>query len=312
MRDPFFRPFSSSPRDTLLHRIRENLREVFAPVHNLPSSANGAPLHSVRWERSGGSNRAQSASLLTHAAVITALLVAAIHPPNVDKNKPPSDGPSGILSVPGDLLDELHSLNPREGRGSGGGKTPIPATSGDLLHVSSIQIVRPSLPPKRESIVPVPPTILDSAAPAVLISVNKIGLPWMRDDTNSPGPGDSNTIGNSKGKTMGDGPLDGPGGAGDSSSPYQPGVTLPTCVYCPEPQYTDEAREAKVQGRVTLRVLVGTDGRASQIQLTQGIGMGLDDRAVQSVRSWKFTPAHDATRRAVPSWITIEVIYRLI
>lgn len=111
---------------------------------------------------------------------------------------------------------------------------------------------------------------------------------------------------------MGDSKVDGPGGVGDSSSVYQPGVTMPTCVYCPDPQYTDEAREAKLQGRVTLRVLVGTDGRASQIQLMQGIGMGLDDRAVQSIRSWKFTPAHDATRRAVPSWITIEVIYRLI
>ena len=102
-------------------------------------------------------------------------------------------------------------------------------------------------------------------------------------------------------------------GQGDSyNGPYANSVTLPTCVSCPDPQYTDEAREAKLQGRVTLRALVGTDGRASQIQVVQGIGMGLDDRAVQSVRSWKFTPAHDGARRAVPSWITIEIIFRLI
>src|SRR5438552_18539157 len=107
---------------------------------------------------------------------------------------------------------------------------------------------------------------------------------------------------------------EGPGvGQGDSyNGPYANIVTRPACAYCPEPQYTDEAREAKLQGRVTLRVLVGTDGRASQIQVVQGIGMGLDDRAVQSVRSWKFTPAHDGARRAVPSWITIEIIFRLI
>jgi TonB family protein len=61
-----------------------------------------------------------------------------------------------------------------------------------------------------------------------------------------------------------------------------------------------------------LRVLVGADGRASQIQIVQGIGMGLDDRAVQSVRAWKFTPAHDGTRRPVPTWVTIEIIFRLI
>src|SRR5262249_12225591 len=142
--------------------------------------------------------------------------------------------------VPRGLLDELRSLNPSNGRGSGGGKVSILARAGNLLPISSIQIVRPSLPPKRESMVPVPPTILDATAPPVLASVNTIGLPWMRDDTNSPGPGDSNTIGNGRGKTMGDGQTDGPGGTGDSLLPYRRGVTLPTCIYCPDPQYTDE------------------------------------------------------------------------
>jgi len=40
--------------------------------------------------------------------------------------------------------------------------------------------------------------------------------------------------------------------------------------------------------------------------------MGLDDRAVQSVRAWKFRPAYDGARRAVPAWVTIEIIFRLI
>ena len=188
----------------------------------------------------------------------------------------------------------------------------MPATNGNLVPISAIQIVRPSLPPKRESMMPAPPTILDSSAPAVLTAVNKIGLPWMREDTGSPGPGDSNTIGNSNGRTNGDGPVDGPGGVGDSSSNYRPGTALPVCVYCPEPQYSEEAREAKLQGRVTLRVLVGADGRTARIQIVQGVGLGLDDRAVESVRSWRFNPAHDGTRRAVATWVTIEVVFRLI
>ena len=312
MRDPFFRPFDSSSRDSWLQRIRENFRQAFAPVRISPSSANGAPLRALRWEQSPRSRRAQSTSLLTHAAVIAALLLAAAHRPSHNP-KPPRPGEAGeVFPAPPDLLSTLRSLNPSDGRGSGGGRTPIPATAGNFVPVSSIQIVRPSLPPPREPVLPTPPTILDSSAPSVLISVNKIGLPWMRDDTNSPGPGDSDTIGSGKGTTMGDGTKDGPGGKGDSSLAYAPGVMLPTCIYCPDPQYTDEAREAKLQGRVTLRVLVGADGRASQIQIVQGIGMGLDDRAVQSVRAWKFAPARDAARRAVPDWITIEIIYRLI
>ena len=102
-------------------------------------------------------------------------------------------------------------------------------------------------------------------------------------------------------------------GQGDSyNRAYANGVTLPTCLYCPEPQYTEQAREAKLQGRVTLRVLVGADGRPSQVQIVQRVGLGLDERAVESVRAWKFIPAHDAARRAVPSWVTIEVVFRLI
>ena len=62
---------------------------------------------------------------------------------------------------------------------------------------------------------------------------------------------------------------------------------------------------------MTLRVLVGTDGRASQIRIVQGIGLGLDERAEQAIRGWKFVPAHDAAPRSVPAWVTVEAVFRL-
>jgi len=110
---------------------------------------------------------------------------------------------------------------------------------------------------------------------------------------------------------MGDGEKDGPGGQGSSLTKYSAGVTWPKCAYCPDPQYTDEAREAKLQGAVTLLVLVGADGRASQIRVVRGIGLGLEDRAVQAIRGWKFVPALDASRHAVPAWVTVEAMFRL-
>jgi outer membrane biosynthesis protein TonB len=56
---------------------------------------------------------------------------------------------------------------------------------------------------------------------------------------------------------------------------------------------------------------VAADGRAAQIRIVRGIGLGLDDRAVRSVRGWKFIPAHDAAHRAVPAWVTVETVFRL-
>jgi periplasmic protein TonB len=188
---------------------------------------------------------------------------------------------------------------------------PIPTTAGNFVPLASIQVVRPSLPPKQEAHLPAPPTILDPSAVPVLTSVSKIRLPWMREETNSAGPGDSNTIGGSSRKTMGDGPRDGPGGEGESQSKYRAGTTLPSCVYCPDPQYTDEARQAKLRGKVTLRVLVGGDGRASLIRIVRGIGLGLDERAEQAIRGWKFVPANDGARHAVPAWVTVEAVFRL-
>jgi len=60
-----------------------------------------------------------------------------------------------------------------------------------------------------------------------------------------------------------------------------------------------------------MRVLVGPDGRARDIQVTRGIGLGLDENAVRAVRGWQFIPAKDAARRPVTTWITIETVFRL-
>jgi TonB family protein len=313
MRDPLSHLFASrmSTRDSWFDRVRENFQQLLSPTKISLTSANGAPIHLLRLERSTRPGRAQSLSVLTHATVIAALALLAAHPP---AGKQDSFFPQTPLirsiAAPLDLMDALRGTRPSEGRGAGGNQNPVPATRGNLVPVSSIQFVKPSLPPKRETELPVPPTILDPKALPILRPTEHIGLPWMKEFTDSPGPGKSGTIGSSDGDTMGDS-TDGPGGRGISQLQYQPGTTQASCAYCPDPQYTDEAREAKLQGTVTLQVLVGADGRAAQIRLVRGIGLGLDDRAVQSVGGWKFIPARDAAHRAIPSWVTIEAIFRL-
>ncbi len=314
MRDPLSRFFSAVPwssQDSWLYRVRDNFRQLLMPNRAFPSSANGAPIHVLKFAPSPRRSRAQSFSLLTHAAIIAAIAVLAASPPVKLPNSIPLENPGfRAFSSPAGLLDHLRSLHPSDSRGAGGDQNPIPATRGNLPPRSLIQLVKPSLPPKRETQVPVPPTIFDPKAAPILTPTDQVGLPWMKDFTDSPGPGKGHTIGSSVGNTVGDS-TDGPGGHGLSESPYQPGMIFPKCAYCPYPTYTDEARQAKVQGNVTLQVLVGADGRASQIRVVKGIGMGLDDRAIEAVRAWRFVPAQDASRRPIPYWVTIEAVFRL-
>jgi len=142
-----------------------------------------------------------------------------------------------------------------------------------------------------------------------LVVVSHIGIPGGT-DTNSSGPGKGTSIGNRPGDGIGTGDRDGIG-VSNELGPYRAAATQPTCLYCPTPLYTDEARQSKLQGMVTLLVLVGPDGRAADVRVAKGVGFGLDERAMEAVRGWRFTPARDAVRRPVATWVTIEVLFRL-
>jgi len=314
MREPLSRLFAplQPSRDSWMYRVRDNFQQLLTPARIFTSSANGAPIHLLRVEKSARSTQAQGASLLSHAVIIGALLILAMQS-HVRKNDPPltTGNIRSYLPLPSRLLDSLRGHNPNGGAGSGSGHDVLPPTQGNLPSRSSIQLLKPTLPQNPNPELPVPPTILDPSAPRILTQVPNIGLPWMHDPNNSSGPGRGNTIGDGPGDSIGSSPGDQTGEGGGPPGFYQPGVVLPRCGYCPDPQYTDEAREAKLQGTVTLQVLVGADGRAAQIRIVRGIGLGLDDRAVQSVRGWKFIPARDAARRAVPAWVTVEAVFRL-
>jgi len=83
---------------------------------------------------------------------------------------------------------------------------------------------------------------------------------------------------------------------GDTEFPVsrKNGYSYPACVYCPFAGYSDAATKAKIQGTVTLSVVVGVDGSANRITLVRGLPSGLNQRAIDSVRQWKFKPATDA------------------
>jgi protein TonB len=320
MRDPFLRSFSGrnaggnscdETADSWLNRVRENLAQLLIPDHFKPSSANGAPIHLLKFDKSLRPARAQGASLVMHVVVFAALVVLLAKTNDRFRPVAPTGGAiPGPVSISTAVIRTVTSADANDGGGKGGNHNPIAATHGNPPPFSSMLLVRPTIPPNQNLALPVPPTILDPAAAPVLTPTENLGLPWMSKDTRSPGPGDGTGIGSTDGNKAGNG---GPEefGPGQSRGPYGVGATQPACSYCPLPTYTDEARHGKVQGSVTLHVLVGADGRAQDIRIVKGVGFGLDERAVETVRGWKFAPARDGAKRAVAAWVTVETVFRL-
>jgi TonB family protein len=88
------------------------------------------------------------------------------------------------------------------------------------------------------------------------------------------------------------------------------GVSAPRTLYAPDPEYSEEARRAKVQGSVLLALIVGPDGNPHDLRLMRSLGMGLDEKALEAVRTWRFEPARkDGVPVAVQ--ISVEVNFRL-
>jgi len=88
------------------------------------------------------------------------------------------------------------------------------------------------------------------------------------------------------------------------------GVSAPVVVKQVKPQYTAEARRAKVQGTVTLEAIVETDGTVGDVTVTKGLEPGLDEQAVKALRLWRFEPGKK-DGKAVRVRITLEMTFTL-
>jgi len=89
------------------------------------------------------------------------------------------------------------------------------------------------------------------------------------------------------------------------------GVTVPACVFCPDPSFTDAARAAKFNGSVVLQVVVTADGHAENISVVRKAGYGLEQSAIETVRKWQFRPAKGPDGNPVATVVPIEVTFRI-
>jgi protein TonB len=87
-------------------------------------------------------------------------------------------------------------------------------------------------------------------------------------------------------------------------------VKPPRPISTPPPAYSDEARNAKLEGTVILRTIIGVDGIPTDVEVVRALGQGLDEKAVAAVRGWRFQPA-TMDDKPVAVQISIEVTFKL-
>ena len=194
-------------------------------------------------------------------------------------------------------------LSPRRG---GGDRSPEQPRRGQPPSRPLRRVFAPTLPRIEEPKLPLELAMLD-APPEV--RTGQAGDPFSQLAGGWSGRDGLLGIGRGPGSNVGAGP----GGANSGGVPVaRPRITRPPEVlYHPEPEYSDEARKVRFQGSVMLSIVVGIDGKASQIRVVREAGLGLDERAVEAVTRWRFRPAV-AGDRAVPAPALIEVTFHLL
>ena len=205
-----------------------------------------------------------------------------------------------------------------KGGGGGGNRSPLPASKGALPKVAPRQFTPPSAVIQNPNPkLTMDPTIL--APPEVQmpnVNMSQYGDPLAKLGPPSNGPGYGGGIGSGHGGGVGPcgGGGYGPGsdgGFGGGAFKVGNGVTAPIVLYKKDPEYSEEARKAKYQGTVVLYIEVDPSGRAVNPKVVRSLGLGLDEKALEAVRQWKFKPGYK-DGRPVTVAATIEVNFRLL
>jgi periplasmic protein TonB len=156
---------------------------------------------------------------------------------------------------------------------------------------------------------PIPPVV----APVVSAPAEPRDQAGVLTSSTPPAPSQGQGTGGGSGTGAGTGLGEGTGpgigegtGGGTGGGPYRPGsgITAPAILQEVKPDYTEDARRRGLSGDVVLEIVVKSDGRVGAVRIVQGLGAGLDERAVAAVRQWRFSPA---TRHGVPVDVIVEV-----
>jgi periplasmic protein TonB len=193
--------------------------------------------------------------------------------------------------------------------GGGGGQAgPTPVSKGNPPKFSPEQLNPPKAPPLEEPKIKIDPTFdVDPSLKMAHVDMSNIGMP------NSPNIGTSMGNGHGTGLGSGNGSGIGPGSGGNMGGGVRRiggGVSPPVVLFAPEPEFSEEARKAKVAGNVLVYLQVDATGKPTHVRVLRGIGLGLDEKAMEAVRQYKFKPAMENGKPVIVE-MNVEVNFQI-
>jgi protein TonB len=280
---------SRSPLSSILWTIRDMRSDK-----NRHYDVTAAPVEVQDLWSKDKSGYAGLLSVAAHVAIVVIIvalpvasaLTAVPTPTSVVMTLPP---PPLIINLPKD--------DGRSGGGGGGGlKTPTPPSKGQPPRGADKQILPPAVEIK--NLAPdlvVEPTIIAPQLAQVQLPTMVFGDPNGVVGPPSAGPGTGGGIGTGRGTGVGAGrgaglgPGEG-GGVGGGVFSVGGGVSEPQPTYTILPEYSDDGRKGRIQGTVELLIVVKADGTVDFQNVRKSLGYGLDQKAIEAVRKWKFLP----------------------
>ena len=180
---------------------------------------------------------------------------------------------------------------PRSSRvlgGGGGQRGPAQVSRGAPPRFSEQQLVPPKASPMERPKIAVVPSIDVQQSLKMPSALPNIGMANAPDVGVSMGNGSGSGIGSGNGNGMG------PGSGGNTGGGVRQvggGVSAPVEIYRVEPEFSEEARRAKLSGDVLVNLWVDRTGHVTHVSVLKGLGMGLDEKAVEAVKQFRFKPA---------------------
>jgi protein TonB len=310
---------------SMLVSLLINIKESLFPEKLPPLRLTSRPVQVREIWTHRSPKKAATGSLTVHAFFIVGLLVASYLSLHTSHAFIKPEEHVTLIAPP--LSDYQPVMAPKEapkalaGGGGGGEHAKIFESKGRLPKIAPEQYTPPTVEirnnkPKlaMEATVVAPPNVKLPDNPNMPNLGNPMSARVSGPASNGPGSGGGIGSGNSNGVGSGTGPGHGPGqGGGFGGGVYSLGdigVTPPVAKFTPEPDFSEEARKAKYQGTVTLSAVIGPDGRPKNLKVVHSLGMGLDQKALEKVRTWLFEPGK-RNGQPVAVAMTLEVDFRL-